>query len=571
MVGKRETDQIKREQLLWEERNRTAFAAERKKEFTTDEGIVIKRVYTPADLSEKGIDYVKDIGFPGEYPFCRGIYPAMYRAEEWMRLQSAGFADLGESNAFWKKMIGLGLTRVWVICDLPTQMGYDSDDATARDEAGRLGTPLSSLKDWEIALDGIDIDRFPLDVQSDALASVTIACHLALAEKRGIGLGELLGYAQNDVLKEYAARGLYRFPPGPSMKLVTDALMYCAENAPKFKSLSQAVAVFKEAGANRVHEVAFGMACSVAYLEAALRRGADIDSVAPGIIWRMKTNHVGFLEEVAKFRATRKVWARLLKERFGARNPRSMMLWIETKNQGVYLTKEEPLNNIGRSTIAVLASALAGVQEQNVMTPAEAVGIPSQEASILALRVGEIVAYETGITNTVDPLAGSYYIESLTSEYEERITKELGHIDRLGGMLSAIENGYVQRVIQEDALQRQRALDGGEKVLIGFNKWRRSGEDEGPRRQLEILKPYRTSPAETQKRITQLQEFKKTRDSALVQRKLDEVRKVAKEWQNPKTNIMGSLLEAVKAYVTLGEISSVFQEVFGSYRVKSHL
>jgi methylmalonyl-CoA mutase N-terminal domain/subunit len=543
----------------WERRNQEAFRTETKEKFVTDEGVEIKRVYTPLDLMEKGFDYQVDLGFPGGYPYTRAITPTLYRSNLWRISQYSGYATPEECNDLWKAQVQSGLNTIYIAYDLPTQLGYDPDYPEAEGEVGRVGASLVSLRDWEIAFDGIDIEGVLVSQVINAPAAIGIALQLAYARKRGVPWTKLKGIAQNDILKEYIARGNYIFPPEPAIRLLVDSMSFCAENVPNYIPITVSAYHFSEQGADRVHEIAFALADAVTYLEAAKERGVDLDLILPQLMWLVSHEHCDFFSEIAKLRAMRKLWAKITKERFHVKKPESMLCRLYSAQSGLSLTREQYINNIARTSISALAAALAGVQTIDLRTYDEHWGIPSKEAELTNVRIQQVVGYETGVTQTVDPLGGSYYVESLTLELEQLIAEELRRVDEMGGMLHAIEVGYPQNKNFDDAYRFQRELESGEMVKVGFNRFREK-EDSRP------VRVYRADPKVEGQRKKAVQEMRRGRDNARVERALANLKDLAARPPSETGNLMPHLIEAVEAYATIGEICTVLRGVWGEFK-----
>ncbi len=539
----------------WEEKilkPALAKAPERKKRFETHSGIEVKRLYTPLD--SQGIDYVRDLGFPGSYPFTRGIYPTMYRGRLWTMRQYAGYATAEETNARFKYLLSQGQTGLSVAFDLPTQTGYDADHPIALGEVGRVGVSISSLEDMERLFDGIPLDKVSTSMTINATAPIILAMYIAVAKKQGVDPKVLDGTVQNDILKEYVARGTYIFPPDPSIRLTVDIMEYCSRELPRWNSISISGYHIREAGATAVQELAFTLANGIAYVEAAIKRGLDVDSFAPRISFFFGA-HNNLFEEVAKFRAARRLWARIMRERFGAKNPASWMLRFHTQTAGCTLTAQQPLNNIIRVTIQALAAVLGGTQSLHTNSYDEALALPSEEAVRIALRTQQIIAHESGVTDTVDPLAGSYYVESLTNEIEERAEEYIKRIDAMGGAIKAIEVGYIQREIMESAYRYQKEIEARERIVVGVNEYVMEEE----KRALKLLK---VDPTVRDRQIARLQEIRRRRDNVKVEELLAKLEEAARG----SDNLMPVILECVEAYATLGEICDVLRKVFGEYR-----
>jgi methylmalonyl-CoA mutase N-terminal domain/subunit len=533
------------------EKKKTEEMAERKKEFkTTVDGIGLKRVYTPADLEELSKE---DIGLPGEYPFTRHIMPTGYRGRLWTMRQYAGFGTVEETNERFKYLHKQGQTGFSVAFHLPTQEGYDSDHPLAAGEVGKCGVAIDSLLDMERLWEGIPLADVSTSMTINATAPIILAMYIAAAEKQGVDKGRLNGTVQNDILKEYIARNTYIFGPAASMRLVTDICSYCAQTMPQWNSISISGYHMREAGATAVQEAAFTLANGIAYVQAMLDRGMEIDSFAPRFSFFFAA-YTNVLEEVAKYRALRCIWAKIMKERFHARNPRSMMLRYHVQTDGFTLTAQQPLNNIVRVTLQALAAVLGGCQSLHTNSFDEALALPSEQAVQVALRTQQIIAEESGVADTVDPLGGSWYIERLSNQIESKVTAYLDDIDRMGGALKAIERGYIQQEIANSAYDYQVAVDSGEQVVVGVNRFV-TDEDYTPKT-LEI------GVEVERKQIERLRRLKSERDNGKVGQTLDGVRTVARSSEN----IMPVMIDAVKSYATVGEISDALRQVFGEYR-----
>jgi len=524
---------------------------ERKTEFrTTVDGPIVDRVYTPDDLA--GLNQ-EDTGLPGEYPFTRHIMPNGYRGRLWTMRQYAGFGTVDETNERYKYLYEQGQTGFSVAFQLPTQEGYDSDHPLSIGEVGKCGVAIDSLEDMERLWQSIPLAEVSTSMTINATASIILAMYIAAAEKQGASQNELQGTVQNDILKEYISRNTYIFGPAPSMRLVTDVCAYCAQNMPKWNSISISGYHMREAGATAAQEAGFTIANGIAYVQAMIDRGMEVDSFAPRFSFFFAA-YTNLLEEVAKFRALRRIWAKIMKARFVAKNPRSMMLRFHVQTDGFTLTEQQPLNNIIRVTLQALAAALGSCQSLHTNSFDEALALPSEEAVQVALRTQQIIAYESGVADTVDPLGGSYYIEWLTNQIESQATKYITEIDKMGGALKAIEQGYIQREIARSAYNYQRAVDSGEQVVVGVNKFTTKEEQEP-----EILA---IGEEIERKQIERLKRLKQERDNLKVDEVLNRVRSVARG----SKNIMPVLIEAVKTYATVGEISDALRDVFGEYR-----
>ncbi len=526
---------------------------ERKKEFrTTVNGTVVKAVYTPDDL--KGVEL--DTSLPGEFPFTRHIRPKGYRSRLWTVRQYSGFATVEETNRRYKYLFEQGNTGFSVAFHLPTQIGYDSDHPMAAGEVGKCGVAIDSLQDMEELWDGISLADVSTSMTINATAPLILAMYIVAAEKQGADKSQLSGTVQNDLLKEYVARNTYIFGPEPSMRLTTDLCVYCAQNVPRWNSISICGYHMREAGATAIHEAAFTLADGIAYVQAMIDRGMPVDSFAPRFSFMMACN-INLLEEIAKFRAMRRMWAKIMKERFGAQDPRSMMFRFHIQNDGSTSTAQQPLNNIIRTTIEALAGVMASCQSLCTTSYDEALALPSEESARIALRTQQIIADESGVADVVDPLGGSYYVEWLTNQIEEGIKKHIATIDEMGGAQTAIEKGYIQREIMHSAYDYQKAVDSGEQVVVGVNKFVTDEE-----LNIELLE---IDEGVERKQIERLRKLKRERNNEKVKQSLDKVRKVARSDEN----IMPVLIEAVKTYATVGEISDVLRGVFGDYREPS--
>ncbi len=543
---------IKEKQELLEENIKPSLAKRpERKEFKTDSGLTVDRLYSPADLPD--LNYEDELGFPGEYPYTRGIQPTMYRGRLWTMRQYAGFGSAEETNKRFKYLLEQGQTGLSVAFDLPTQIGYDSDHSLARGEVGKVGVAIDSLLDIEILFDGIPLDKVTTSMTINSPAAVILAMYIALAEKLGIDKGDLGGTIQNDILKEYVARGTYIFPPRESMRLITDIFAYCAEKLPKWNTISISGYHIREAGSTAAQEIAFTLANGIAYVEAALKVGLKIDDFGPRLSFFFNS-HLNFFEEVAKFRAARRIWARLMKERFGAKDPKSQMLRFHTQTAGCTLTAQQPDVNIMRVAYQALSAVLGGTQSLHTNSRDEALALPSEHSVLIALRTQQVVGYEIGVTDTVDPLGGSFYIEKLTSEIEKSAFDYIEKIDNMGGAVSSIEQGFMQKEIQNSAYAYQMAIENKEKIVIGVNKFKTS--EEVP---MDLLK---VNQAVAEGQEIKLQQLRDKRDP----RQVTEVLKNLRSAAQTDENLMPLLLEAVKAYATLGEICGVLREVFGEYQ-----
>ena len=524
---------------------------ERKKEFLNTSGIPVRRLYAPVHTQD--LNYLTDVGFPGSSPFTRGVQPTMYRGRHWTMRQYAGFGTAEESNKRYKFLLEQGQTGLSVAFDLPTQIGYDSDHDMAMGEVGKVGVAISSLRDMETLFDGIPLDQVSTSMTINSPAAILLAMYLAVAEKQGVSPEQLRGTIQNDILKEYSSRGTYIFPPKPSMRIVTDIFAFCSEKVPQWNSISISGYHIREAGSTAVQEVAFTLANGIAYVEAALQAGLDVDTFGPRISFFFNA-HLDFFEEVAKYRAARRLWAGIMKERFKAKDPRSMMIRFHTQTAGCTLTAQQPKNNIVRVAFQALAAVLGGTQSLHTNSMDEALCLPSEEAVQIALRSQQIIAYETGVSDTVDPLGGSYYVEELTREIFDRAEAYIKKIDDMGGAAAAIEKGFVQREIQDSAYRYQREIERGERAVIGLNRFQ--VQEEKPKNLLRV------DPALRLSQIEELKKMKSERDQGRVARALSELKRAAEG----TGNLMLPILHAVKTYATLGEICDTLRHVFGEYR-----
>jgi len=526
-------------------------SGERRERFETLSGIETDRLYTPEHTAD--LDYVRDLGFPGEYPFTRGIQPTMYRGRYWTIRQYAGFGTPEATNDRFKFLLSQGQPGLSTAFDLPTQMGLDSDDDRAAGEVGQVGVAIDSLADMETVFSGIPLDRVSTSMTINAPAPVLVAMYVAVADKQGVPREKVSGTAQNDVLKEYVARGTFIYPPKPSLRLAADLIAWCASDAPRFNAISLSGYHMREAGSTAVQEIAFTFANAIAYIEAVRARGVEVDTFAPRLSWIFNT-HINFFEEIAKYRALRRLWARIMKERFGAEDPRSMMLRTHTQTGGSTLTAQQPENNIVRAAIQALAAALGGVQSMALSCYDEALAIPTEKAQKIAVRTQQIVAEEIGITDTIDPMAGSYYLESLTGELERRAVEEMDRIEKMGGAVEAIESGYYQNAILDEAYKWEQEVNEGERVVVGVNKYR---DDDEPNP--EYFKVDQTLADRQREKLERLRD---ERDDATVQKALESLRTAAEG----EANVMPAIIEAVHAYATLGEICGTMRGVFGEYK-----
>ena len=523
---------------------------ERKAEFVNTSGIPLQRVYTPLDMA--GFDYLKQLGLPGQYPYTRAVQPTAYRGRFWTMRQYAGFATAEETNERYHFLLKSGQTGRSVAFDLPTQIGYDSDHPLAQGEVGKVGVAIDSLWDMERLFQGIPLDQVSTSMTINSPCAVILAMYLAVAEKQGVAFDKLRGTVQNDILKEYPARGTYIFAPRPSMRLITDIFAYCTKEVPQWNTISISGYHIREAGSTAVQEVAFTLANGIAYVEAAIRAGMQVDEFGPRLSFFFNS-HSDFLEEVAKFRAARRLWAKIMKERFGAQDPRSMMLRFHTQTAGCSLTAQQPLNNIMRVAFQAMSAVLGGTQSLHTNSFDEALALPSETAVQVALRSQQVVAYETNVCDTIDPLAGSYYIENLTDAIEARAQEYIDQIDRMGGAVAAIEKGFIQKEIGASSYKFQQEIEKGERIIVGLNRFQT--HEEKPSGLLKV------DPEVGEKQKASLAELKNTRDNAAVQQALIELKTAAQG----TGNLMPPILKAVKALATLGEVCDTLRAVFGEY------
>lgn len=515
-------------------------------------GLRHNKVYTPLDI--EGFDYENDLGLPGEYPYTRGVQPTMYRSRFWTMRMYAGFATAEESNKRYRYLIENGGTGLSVAFDLPTQIGYDSDDAMAQGEIGKVGVAIDTLKDMEILFDQIDLSKVSTSMTINGSASVLLAMYIAVAEKQGVPASALRGTIQNDILKEYSARGTYIFPVKPSMRLITNIFEYCSKNVPKWNTISISGYHIREAGSTAAQEIAFTIADGIAYIEAALKAGMKIDDFA-GRLSFFWNAHNNVLEEVAKFRASRRIWARILKERFHAEQSKSMKLRFHTQTAGSMLTAQQPNNNIIRVALQAAAAVMGGTQSLHTNSRDEALALPTTESVTIALRTQQIIAYESGLADVVDPLGGSYYVEAMTNAIEKEAMEYIKKIDEMGGAVEAIEKGYIQKEIQDAAYAWQMSVESGERTIVGVNKFQ---QEEKP---VEGLLRVDASAGEFQKK--KLAKVKAERDNAKV---AEELAKLEAAAADESVNLMPVILDCVRAYCSLGEICGVLRKVFGEFK-----
>jgi methylmalonyl-CoA mutase N-terminal domain/subunit len=532
-------------------KNMSAIPAERKERFSTLSGIPLERVYSPAAATDSRME--ESIGYPGEYPFTRGIYPTMYRGRLWTMRQYAGFGSAVESNQRYRYLLSKGQAGLSVAFDLPTQIGLDSDHPLALGEVGKVGVAIDSLEDMETLFDGIPLEGVSTSMTINSTAAILLCLYVAVARKQGASSLKLSGTIQNDVLKEYIARGTYIYPVRPAMRIVTDIFAWCRDQLPKWNTISISGYHIREAGSTAVQEVAFTLADGIAYVETALEAGLSVDEFAPQLSFFFNA-HNDLLEEIAKYRAARRLWARTMRERFGAKDPRSWMLRFHAQTAGSSLTAQQPENNIVRVAIQALAAVLGGCQSLHTNSLDEALALPTEDSALIALRTQQVLAHETGVTSTVDPVAGSYAIESLTDEIESLAAVYLAKIDKMGGMLKAIESGFVQSEIQKAAYEFQRAVEKKEQIVVGVNDFI-AGEE-------RTIPTLRIDGEIERSQIARLRALRAKRDSPRAQAALSELARRAAT----RENLLPAILDAVEAYATVGEISDAFRRVFGEYQ-----
>jgi len=555
MFDEKKTQEIKQERERWEKTTLPKWirqCPECKSEFRNHSGVLIKRVYTPEDV--KGLDYMQDLGFPGEYPFTRGVHATMYRGRLWTMRMFAGYGTAEQTNQRFKYLLREGETGLSTAFDYPTIMGYDSDHPMAAGEVGVCGVAVSSLRDMEILFDGIPLDKVTTSMTINGPSSMLLAMYVAVGDKQGVPREKLGGTTQNDNLKEFFAQKLCIFPPKPSVKLTTDIIEYCARHLPRWNPVSISGYHIREAGATALQELAFTLYDGIAYVESTMKRGLKVDDFAHRLSFFF-ASHSDFFEEIAKFRAARRLWAKIMRERFHAKNPRSMWMRMHVQTSGCTLTAQQPLNNIIRTTIQALAAVLGGTQSLHTNSFDEALCLPTEEAVRVALRTQQIIAHESGVTNTVDPLAGSYYTEALTNEMEEKTMEYIQKVDDMGGAAVAIEKGFFQKEIADSAYQYQREIEDKKRTIVGLNDFTIE-EEECP---IELL---RVDPKVEKEQIIRLQKLRNERDSRKVKEALEKLHYTAEKDEN----LMPTIIEAVKAYATLGEITDVLRKVYGEYK-----
>ena len=554
MYDKEKVERIKKHKEEWEQttlKKSTSRFPERQKEFVTTSSAPVNRLYTPADVED--LDYERDLGFPGEFPYTRGVHATMYRGRLWTMRMFAGFGTAEETNARFKYLLSQGETGLSIAFDMPTLYGLDTDDPRAVGEFGKCGVAVSSLKDMEVLMDGIPMDKISTSMTINSPAAVIWAFYIAAAENKGIHRSKLAGTIQNDILKEYIAQKEFLFPPEPSMRLVTDTIEFGSKEMPLWNTISISGYHIREAGATAVQELAFTLADGFTYVEHALARGLDIDSFAPRLSFFFNS-HNDFFEEIAKFRAARRIWAKAMRDKYGAKNPRSWLLRFHTQTAGCSLTAQQPENNIIRTTIQALAAVLGGTQSLHTNSMDEALALPSEKAVTIALRTQQIIAYESGVANTVDPLAGSFFVEALTNRMEQEANAYFEKIEAMGGVIAGIENGFFQRELAESAFRYQQEIDEKKRIVVGVNEF----VDESPI-EIPLLE---MDPKGYERQVARLERVRKERDNEKVGKALLALEKATKEGEN----VMPYLIDAAHAYATLGEIMGVFRDIFGEYQ-----
>ncbi|MGM0689473.1 MAG: acyl-CoA mutase large subunit family protein [Bacillota bacterium] len=545
-------DELRQAKAAWQAKaNKVIEKHPERRHFKLDSDLEIERIYDPLNLEE--FDYLEGLNWPGEYPYTRGIQPTMYRGRLWTMRQYAGFGSAEETNKRFRYLLEQGQTGLSVAFDLPTQIGYDSDHPLARGEVGKVGVAIDTLADMEILMDQIPLDQVSTSMTINSPAAVLLAMYMAVAEKQGIPMDKINGTIQNDILKEYVARGTYIFPPRESMRLIVDIFAFAGEKVPTWNTISISGYHIREAGSTAVQEVAFTLCNAIAYVEAAVEAGLEVDQFAPRLSFFFNA-HLNFFEEVAKFRAARRIWARIMKNRFGATNPRSMMLRFHTQTAGSTLTAQQPDVNIMRVAFQALSAVLGGTQSLHTNSRDEALALPSEHSVLLALRTQQVIGYEIGAADTADPLGGSYYIESLTDHIEEEVLRYIDRIDEIGGAVEAIEKGFIQKEIQASAYQYQKDIESQERVVVGVNRFKTSGEQP-----IDLLK---MDPATSQRQVERIKEVRLSRNQGKVAESLQELRSAAQS----DDNLMPYIFNSVKAYATLGEICGVLRDVFGEYQ-----
>ena len=553
MFDENTLSKTKKEKKRWEESTYNKSAEkmpERLDYYTTVSDLEIDKLYTPDDI--KDLDYFKDLGFPGEFPYTRGVQPTMYRSRLWTMRQFAGLGTAEDTNNRFKYLISHGETGLSTAFDMPTLMGYDSDSPMSRGEVGKCGVAIDTLKDMEILFDGIDLSKVTTSMTINPPASILLAMYICVAEKQGVGMDKIGGTIQNDMLKEFIAQKTFMLPPEPSIKLIVDTVEYCTENVPRWNTISISGYHIREAGSTAIQELAFTLADGIGYVQACIDRGMNVDDFAPRLSYFFNA-HIDFFEEIAKYRAARRIWARVMKERFKAKNPRSWMLRFHTQTAGCSLTAQQPYNNVIRTAYEALSAVLGGTQSLHTNSLDEVLALPTEHSVTIALRTQQIIAEEIGVTNTIDPLAGSYFVEALTNKMEKAAMDYINKIDELGGILKAIELGFPQQEIADAAYRYQQQIDKNEKVVVGVNKY--TMEQEQP---IEIL---RIDPEVEKKQLERLKKIKAERDNEKVTDRLGKLKDAAKRDEN----LMPYIIDAVREYATLQEICDTFREVYGTF------
>jgi len=556
MFDEKVLEKIKAGKQNWDQgpvQKTLAKAKEQKPVFTTISGTPVERLYTPLDVA--GMDYDRDLGYPGMFPYTRGVQPTMYRGRYWTMRQYAGFGTAKQTNERYRYLLNQGQTGLSVAFHLPTQAGYDSDDPLSMGEVGKVGVAIDSIEDMKVLFDGIPLDKVSTSMTINAAATVLLGMYLTLAEEQGVSWDKVSGTVQNDVLKEIICRGQYIYPPKPTMRLTVDLIEFCQKNVPKWNTISISGYHIRESGSTAAQEMAFTIADGIAYAQACVDRGMDVDSFGPRLSFFFNA-FTNVLEEVAKFRAARRYWAKVMRDRFKAKDPRSMMLRYHVQTGGVTLTAQQPLNNVVRVGLQTYATALGGGQSLHTNSYDEALCLPTQQAVTVALRTQQIVAEESGATDTIDPLAGCYYVEAMTDKIEAEIDDYIKKIDAMGGTLVAIEQGYIQKEIQNSAYRFQKEIESGERVYVGINKY--TMEEPPPTGLLKV------DMSVGDEKAAELKKFRASRDQAKWKAALDKLREVSKT----NENVMPAVIEAVKAKATVGEICNVWRDVFGEYRPK---
>ena len=554
MSDKEKINEIAKERERWEKTTLPKWigqSPERKSKFRNHSGTLIKRVYTPEDI--KDLDYMRDLGFPGEYPFTRGVHATMHRGRLWTMRQFSGYGTAEQTNQRFKYLLKEGETGLSIAFDYPSIRGYDSDHPFSKGEVGICGVAVSSLKDMEVLFDGIPLDKVTTSMTINGPAAILLAMYMAVGDKQGVSREKLGGTTQNDVLKEFFAQKLIIFPPKPSLKLVTDIIEYCTKHVPRWNPRSVSGYHIREAGGNAVQELAFTLYDGITYVESCLERGMKVDEFAPRLSFFFAA-HNDLFEEIAKFRAARRIWAKTMKERFHAKNPRSMWMRMHVQTAGFTLTAQQPLNNITRVTIQALSAVLAGTQSLHTNSFDEALALPSEEAVRIALRTQQIMAHESGVANTIDPLAGSYYVENLTNEMEKRAMEYFQKLDDMGGAIPAIEKGFFQKEIADSAYEYQKEVDEKRRILVGVNDY--TTEEKQP------IKVLRVDPKVEEEQVASLHKLKRERDNKKVNEMLEKLHYAAERDEN----LMPIIIDAVKAYATIGEICDVLRKIYGEFK-----